>query len=149
MIGALKAEEEIKKTFAYKHNTLAIAGQKLKEEVVKAYGKPFLIICIFLNGIISTIKRALAYDRAIRLISKSQTIIRPSSDIEYIAFHSPLTLYGACEVYPFLQAYNLGREEIIRCAYATGGNVEAITHMLVKKFIDANTQNDSKNEKRY
>ena len=140
-------EEETKKTFAYKHNTLAGACQNLKEEVMKAYSKPFLIICAFLNGIITTIKRERAYNRAINIISKSKTIIRPSPDIEYIALHSPLTLYGACKVYPFLQAYNLGREEIIRYAYMTGGNVEAIKHMA-KRPLKWDKQNENRRSKK-
>ena len=48
-----KTEEEIiKETFFCKWNTLVNACQKLKESVFKVYGKPFIIVCDFINSIL-------------------------------------------------------------------------------------------------
>jgi hypothetical protein len=46
-----KEEDTKKKTFYYRHNTLALACQRLKEVAMKEYDKPFLIVCDFINKI--------------------------------------------------------------------------------------------------
>lgn len=52
-----KEAVEIKKTLSYQADRLFNACENVKDEFMKAYGKPFLVICDYLNRIISTIKQ--------------------------------------------------------------------------------------------
>jgi hypothetical protein len=124
-------EEETKKIFFYNYNTLANACQKLKEEVVKIYAPPFFFICACLNKIVISIKRELECGRTMKGLSIYQPI--PSKDIVYLALHSPLTIYTAYDACQLMLSFSISKEEIIKYAFLTGGNVENMRRMLVQR----------------
>jgi hypothetical protein len=125
-----KEEEEIKKTFVYKYNALAFACQKFKAEVMKAYGKPFLILSNFIGGVIASIRTEREYRKELNYFSKTNSY--NPSDIVYVALHSPLTLYEASEIYPLAQVYHLDKYQVAVFGFQADGDVIDLKRLIIE-----------------
>lgn len=81
-----------------------------------------IIIGAIIGGILSTIKAAGAYHRAIEMINRNQIL--------YITLCSPLTLDEAEEMYKIAQAYGISADCVIECDFQMRGDVKAIVRKI-------------------
>lgn len=133
-----KEEDIIKKTFYYRHNTLALACQKLKEEAMKAYSKPFLIVCAFIKGIQTAIIREREYNQMYKALSDSKVVklyfaTHIDPEIEKIQHFTPFTCKEAKEIYDVSQEYFIPIDLLVEFTIKSGLSAMAIKRILEKK----------------